>query len=45
MGATVDRATETEVPALEIRRKFSVPREKVYAAWTDAVALAEWMGP
>lgn len=45
MDATVDRATETEVPALEIRRKFSVPREQVYAAWTDAVALAEWMGP
>ncbi len=45
MDTTVDRAAETEVPALEIRQRFSVPRERVYKAWTDAQALAEWMGP
>ena len=32
-------------PVLEIKRVFAAPPEAVYAAWTDAAALAAWHGP
>jgi uncharacterized protein YndB with AHSA1/START domain len=31
--------------ALQIKRTFNAPREKVYKAWTDAGALSEWFRP
>ena len=30
---------------LEIRRKFSVPRERLYAAWTETDQMMKWGGP
>ena len=36
--------TDTE-PVVEMRRTFKAPRDKVFAAWTTADALAAWMGP
>ena len=30
---------------LEIRRTFNCPAEKVFQAWADQQALAQWMGP
>ena len=32
-------------PVIEMRRTFKAPRDKVFAAWTTADALAAWMGP
>jgi uncharacterized protein YndB with AHSA1/START domain/predicted enzyme related to lactoylglutathione lyase len=36
--------TETAAPALTIRRTFNAPRERVFAAFTDAELLREWHG-
>lgn len=33
------------VPTVEMTRVFKASREAVWAAWTDAEALAQWMGP
>jgi uncharacterized protein YndB with AHSA1/START domain len=30
---------------LEIRRVINVPRDRVYAAWTDVEQLKQWFGP
>ena len=30
---------------LTLRRAFGVPRERVYAAWTDPALFAKWIGP
>ncbi len=29
---------------LEIRRRYAVPRERVFRAWTNPVALRQWFG-
>ncbi len=31
--------------SLEIKRLIKAPRERVYAAWTDAAQMKEWFGP
>ena len=31
--------------AVSLRRTFSAPRERVFAAWTDPEQLAQWFGP
>jgi uncharacterized protein YndB with AHSA1/START domain len=31
--------------SLEIKRLIKVPRERVYAAWTDPAQLKQWFGP
>jgi uncharacterized protein YndB with AHSA1/START domain len=31
--------------SLEIRRLIKAPRDRVYAAWTDAEQLKQWFGP
>ncbi len=31
--------------ALQVKRNFNAPREKVYKAWTDAGALSQWFRP
>lgn len=31
--------------ALEVRRRFAAPRERVFAAWTSAEALKRWHAP
>ena len=31
--------------AVQIKRSFKAPREKVYKAWTDAGALSQWFRP
>jgi uncharacterized protein YndB with AHSA1/START domain len=36
---------KTAVPALVIRRTYAVPPERVYAAWTDPVTAAQFLGP
>ncbi len=33
------------VPALEIRRTFNAPRERVFAAWTRPEHLSQWAAP
>lgn len=39
-------ATDTATkPSLTIKRRFNVPPEKVYAAWTDPEKLTQWMRP
>ena len=32
-------------PSLTIKRRFKAPPAKVYAAWTDAEKMSQWMGP
>jgi len=32
-------------PRLVIRRKFAVPRERVFAAWTQPEQMRQWAGP
>ena len=32
-------------PALQMKRTFHAPREKVFRAWTDAKELARWFAP
>ncbi|MCI0446921.1 SRPBCC domain-containing protein [bacterium] len=31
--------------AVQVKRNFNAPREKVYKAWTDAGALSQWFAP
>ena len=38
-------ARATDRTSLEIKRVIKAPRDRVYAAWTDAVQLREWFGP
>jgi uncharacterized protein YndB with AHSA1/START domain len=38
-------ATETAATTLTIRRTFKAPRERVFAAFTDADMMMRWMGP
>jgi uncharacterized protein YndB with AHSA1/START domain len=32
-------------PSLTFKRRLGAPREKVYAAWTDAKKIMQWFGP
>jgi uncharacterized protein YndB with AHSA1/START domain len=32
-------------PSLTLKRRFSAPPEKVYAAWTDPEQVLKWFGP
>ena len=41
----LDRPVDTAKPRLEITRRYSAPREKVFRAWTDPAALSRWMSP
>ncbi len=45
MDTTTMTEAETQVPTLEVSRLFKAPRRRVYAAWTEAEAMAQWMGP
>jgi uncharacterized protein YndB with AHSA1/START domain len=39
-------STATAVkPSLTIKRRFSAPPEKVFAAWADPEKMKHWMGP
>ena len=39
-------STATAVkPSLTIKRRFNVPPEKVFAAWSDPEKMSHWMGP
>jgi uncharacterized protein YndB with AHSA1/START domain len=42
MGAS---EVETKSPDFVISRVFDAPRERVWKAWTDPQALAQWWGP
>jgi len=35
----------SEKLSLEIKRFINVPRDRVYAAWTDPAQLKQWFGP
>jgi uncharacterized protein YndB with AHSA1/START domain len=35
----------TILPAVQLKRTFQAPREKVFSAWTDARQLARWFAP
>jgi uncharacterized protein YndB with AHSA1/START domain len=35
----------TTLPALQMKRIFQAPREKVFRAWTDARELERWFAP
>ena len=35
----------TDVQEFTFGRTFDAPRERVWRAWTDAEALAQWWGP
>ena len=35
----------SEKLSLEIKRFINVPRDRVYAAWTDPAQLRQWFGP
>jgi uncharacterized protein YndB with AHSA1/START domain len=35
----------TILPAVQLKRTFQAPREKVFSAWTDARELARWFAP
>ena len=46
MALAPDRAAESgPEPVVELARVFAAPPEHVFAAWTEADALAAWMGP
>jgi uncharacterized protein YndB with AHSA1/START domain len=38
-------AIETRESEVRITRVFDVPRERVFAAWTEAARLAQWFAP
>jgi uncharacterized protein YndB with AHSA1/START domain len=38
-------AKASDKVSLEIKRFINVPRDRVYAAWTDPAQLKEWWGP
>ena len=38
-------ATHTATEDFVISRVFDAPRDVVWKAWTDAEALAKWLGP
>jgi uncharacterized protein YndB with AHSA1/START domain len=38
-------ATDESTPALVVRRRIAVPRERVFEAWLDSESLAHWMRP
>ncbi len=38
-------AAKTDAPVLTLEREFAHPPDAVFRAWTDADALARWMGP
>ena len=38
-------STSQSAVALEVRRRFAAPRERVFAAWTSAEALKRWHAP
>jgi uncharacterized protein YndB with AHSA1/START domain len=42
VSAAIDTPLE---PAFTLCRTFDVPREQVFAAWTEAEQLARWFGP
>lgn len=37
--------TTHQTEPMAIVREFAAPQEKVWAAWTDPKAIAQWMGP
>lgn len=37
--------TPPTIPQVHITRFFRAPRERVFAAWTDAEQMQRWMGP
>ena len=37
--------TNPPIPQVRISRFFRAPRERVFAAWTDADEMKQWMGP
>jgi uncharacterized protein YndB with AHSA1/START domain len=39
------REQMSTLPALQMKRTFQAPRERVFRAWTDPVELARWFGP
>lgn len=51
MSTAVAAPTETNIttppsaPHVHISRFFRAPRERVFAAWTDAEQMKRWMGP
>jgi uncharacterized protein YndB with AHSA1/START domain len=44
MANTAARENESAF-ALVLTRRFEVPREAVFRAWTDAAQMAQWIGP
>ena len=36
---------DKQTHALELKRSFAAPRERVFRAWTDATEIAKWFGP
>jgi len=38
-------AGPAERPSLTLKRRFSAPPAKVYAAWADPQKLVQWFGP
>jgi uncharacterized protein YndB with AHSA1/START domain len=45
MTAMSASEVETKSPDFVISRVFDAPRERVWKAWTDPQALAQWWGP
>jgi uncharacterized protein YndB with AHSA1/START domain len=39
------KMTTAEKTSLEIKRVMRAPRDRVYAAWTNAAELKQWFGP
>ncbi len=45
MAIALDLIASAGVVDLAFRRLLPVPRERVWAAWTDAAMFAQWFGP
>lgn len=43
--ATMEEARLGERPALNLRRHYPVPPERLWRAWTDPQAVRQWWGP